>query len=70
MVINTRAEYKKEHWSGSIRLVGVWAWGPVGRPHRFEGINSRRMLHALNALCCGMLLQLPIRIIWEVFQND
>lgn len=37
--------------NGSIRLVGICAWGPVGRPHRFEGINSRRMLHALNALC-------------------
>lgn len=42
--------------------------GPVGRPHSFEGINSQRMLHALNAPCLGFLLQLPIRIIWEVFK--
>lgn len=29
--------------------------GPVGRPHSFEGINSQRMLHALNAPCLRFL---------------
>lgn len=29
--------------------------GPIGRPHRCEGINSRRMLHTFNAPCLWFL---------------
>lgn len=58
-----------ETGNNSIRVEGVWTWGSVGgeraKPLGCTGLKGS--VHKGLLCSCGLLLQMPVRIIWEGF---